>query len=303
MSVLRRVLVALFSVTSIATVMAAPVVIRLSTVAPKGTTWDSALTEMGAAWVKAKEVFPIVVPPTNFADVSGVMLGKQAIKINDDIRYNDLREKLANLVGFSPVKATRWDQKRKQFFEALPGMLAGLSKPPIVPAAVHQELEAKYDEALRDLEKQEEEIGRMEAENAELRKLKDAAGVAKVAAQFADTTVGIEFERLVLAAKRAINPIGASAVRRLYLADRYGKPFDIRGWDQEEFDSAMRRNVLAEDCKPRHGHREVSAADQALDEMEQFISANREELDEYCVQHSSSPLEPDNEDFWNEHLL
>jgi TRAP-type C4-dicarboxylate transport system substrate-binding protein len=55
MSVLRRALVAVLSVASVATVLAAPVVIRLSTVAPKGTTWDSALTEMGAAWNKSTE--------------------------------------------------------------------------------------------------------------------------------------------------------------------------------------------------------------------------------------------------------
>ncbi len=34
---------------------AAPVVIRLSTVAPAGTTWDTALKDMGAAWSKATE--------------------------------------------------------------------------------------------------------------------------------------------------------------------------------------------------------------------------------------------------------
>lgn len=259
--------------------------------------------ELGAAWVKAKEVFPIVVPPTTFADVSGVMLGKQAMKIDDDIRYSELRETLANLLNFATVKAMRWDQKRKQFFKALPGILAELAKPQIVPVAIHQELQAKYEDALRELESQENEVDSLKAENAELRKLKDATAVAEVVAQFADTTVGSEFESRVTVAKRAIIPIGATSVRRLYLADRYGKPFDIRGWDQEDFDAAIRRNVLTDDYQPRHSHREVMAADLALNDMEQFISANRDKLEDYNEEHCSSPLEPDNEDFWNEHLL
>ena len=55
MSALRRALVVTFTLAAVATAFAAPVVIRLSTVAPKGTTWDSALTDMGAAWSKATE--------------------------------------------------------------------------------------------------------------------------------------------------------------------------------------------------------------------------------------------------------
>ncbi|ESZ66611.1 hypothetical protein X728_02635 [Mesorhizobium sp. L103C120A0] len=259
--------------------------------------------EMGAAWVKAKEVFPIVVPPANFADVDGVMLGKQAIKVDDDIRYNELREKLAELVGFKPVKATRWDQKRKQFFGALPEMLTTLAKATSVPLATYKELEAKYDDALRDLEKQEEEIGRLKAEIVDLRKLKNSAQASEVAAKYADKTVSTEFERLALVAKKAIKTIGASGVRRLYLADRFGKPFDVRGWDQEDFDAAIRRNVLTQDCTPRRDHREVWAADQALDQMEKFVAANLEELEEYAEHHYTSPMEPDNEDFWNAHLL
>jgi TRAP-type C4-dicarboxylate transport system substrate-binding protein len=40
---------------SVATLAAAPVTVRLSTVAPVGTTWDAALKDMGEAWRKATE--------------------------------------------------------------------------------------------------------------------------------------------------------------------------------------------------------------------------------------------------------
>jgi TRAP-type C4-dicarboxylate transport system substrate-binding protein len=55
MLVLKRVLVVLMSIAAAATVLAAPVAVRLSTVAPPGTTWDTTLHKMGADWAKATD--------------------------------------------------------------------------------------------------------------------------------------------------------------------------------------------------------------------------------------------------------
>ena len=52
---LNRALVLSLVLAAAASVAAAPVVIRLSTVAPAGTTWDAALKDMGATWNKATE--------------------------------------------------------------------------------------------------------------------------------------------------------------------------------------------------------------------------------------------------------
>jgi len=52
---LTRALVLSLVLVAAAGVAAAPVVVRLSTVAPAGTTWDAALKDMGAAWSKATE--------------------------------------------------------------------------------------------------------------------------------------------------------------------------------------------------------------------------------------------------------
>ena len=49
----KRALAVMLAAGTVATVVAQSVVVRLSTVAPKGTTWDAALLDMGAAWSKA----------------------------------------------------------------------------------------------------------------------------------------------------------------------------------------------------------------------------------------------------------
>lgn len=55
MSAMKRVLTVVLSLAGAVTVLAAPVTIRLSTVAPAGTLWDDALHKMGADWAKATE--------------------------------------------------------------------------------------------------------------------------------------------------------------------------------------------------------------------------------------------------------
>lgn len=259
--------------------------------------------EMGAAWVKAKEVFPIIVPPTTFDDVKGVMLGKQAIKVDDDLIYNNLRESLVDLLDFTPVKSVRWDQKRKEFFRILPDILKDLTCPQNIDADVHRELEAKYNDALAALEEREDKIKHLEILNTELRKLKDLAGVAMLDAEFSSPEIGAEFNRLTLAAKDAVQPIGSYCIRRLYLARRYDKPFDPSECDKTEVDFAIRRNILDYDCEPRRDNRIVFAADRALAEMENFIRGHQDKVEEHCERSCHSPPEPDNEDFWNEHLL
>jgi TRAP-type C4-dicarboxylate transport system substrate-binding protein len=55
MNVKRTTIALFFCLAAAASLAAAPVLIRLSTVAPAGTTWDAALRQMGADWAKATE--------------------------------------------------------------------------------------------------------------------------------------------------------------------------------------------------------------------------------------------------------
>jgi TRAP-type C4-dicarboxylate transport system substrate-binding protein len=52
---MKRAVILSFVLAAAASVAAAPALVRLSTVAPAGTTWDAALKDMGAAWSKATD--------------------------------------------------------------------------------------------------------------------------------------------------------------------------------------------------------------------------------------------------------
>jgi TRAP-type C4-dicarboxylate transport system substrate-binding protein len=51
----KRLVIPVFLMAAVVALAAAPVTVRLSSIAPVGTTWDAALKDMGAAWSKATE--------------------------------------------------------------------------------------------------------------------------------------------------------------------------------------------------------------------------------------------------------
>lgn len=55
MSGVKRLLLITCTMAAGATLLAAPVIVKLSTIAPPGTTWDTALAQMGADWRKATD--------------------------------------------------------------------------------------------------------------------------------------------------------------------------------------------------------------------------------------------------------
>lgn len=259
--------------------------------------------EMGAAWVKGHGIYPIIVPPSSFADLNGVFLGKQAVRIEDDVRANELKEALVEAIGFKPKSAARWDMARKTFFDALPEILSGLPKPRIVSRDAHEALQEKYEGALAEMAEQEEKIRGLEKLVGALRQAKDAIQVAEIEAELGDDDLGEQLTALLKAAKAELKKLGPTVIRLHVLAKYHQKPFE--GWRDEPdaFDAAVRRNLLEENYDLRDRSSAIAGATRALDAIEAFVRANEEELAAFADRNFDAPLETDNEDFWREHLV
>tara|TARA_E500000318_G_C3545490_1_gene206478 strand:- start:766 stop:1404 length:639 start_codon:yes stop_codon:yes gene_type:complete len=121
--------------------------------------------EAGAAWVKATDIFPIVIPPAGFGDLKGVLGDRQAIRIADDVAYNGLREQLSELLEFTPKNSARWDTKRKTYFATLPSLLEVLPTPSMVPVSEIDEIKKQYEESLCEIKSLDEEIIVLKKEN------------------------------------------------------------------------------------------------------------------------------------------
>lgn len=84
---------------------------------------DFCMSELGAAWIKSHEIFPVIVPPLEDDDVKGVLLGVRVSKVTDLIKYNELQETIRAKITIQPRSAAKWDMKRDAFLRAVNSIL------------------------------------------------------------------------------------------------------------------------------------------------------------------------------------
>jgi len=78
--------------------------------------------EVGATWALSLPIHPLLVPPVDFADVRGVLAGKQVGELNNKESLNDLRDDLNQQFGLT-LRTSHWERKRDRFLSKLDGVL------------------------------------------------------------------------------------------------------------------------------------------------------------------------------------
>jgi hypothetical protein len=137
------------------------------------------LCELGASWAMTHKILPLLVPPLTIADVKGVLTVTQVDRIDNSDDLNRFLEGVERHLAIE-VNFARWDVKKKKFLRELDAILANLPKPAVVPVAEHDALKRKYNNAYTALTESHEEIERLQAMVADLKKCKDAGAVSIV---------------------------------------------------------------------------------------------------------------------------
>ena len=92
--------------------------------------------EVGATWALSLTVFPLLVPPVDYGDVRGVLLGTQAAKIDDKEKLNDLRDDLIEKLKLTPLRTSHWERKRDKFLGKLSSLVLQVPARIEVPSPV-----------------------------------------------------------------------------------------------------------------------------------------------------------------------
>ena len=260
------------------------------------------IAEMGAAWAKSHRTFPILVPPLSYNNVKDVLLGVQVAKIEDDIKYNELREYLDENINFKLKSSTTWDTKRRSFLKKLPTLLAELKIPAEVSVEEHTFLQERFKEAENTLDANDAQIEEMKIQIQKLKAAKNRYDVAKIEEEFRDNSTNEELEVILENIKKARSKIGSWEVFKFMLCDFYRKPYRILQEDRDAFDAAARRNLISvgeseevnwDKDLPKTLHAELRALGELLDDADRA-----EELDQYFTQQYEMELDINNEDFW-----
>jgi hypothetical protein len=260
------------------------------------------LSELGAAWIKSHDVFPILVPPLQYADVKDVLLGTQVARVDDDIKYNQLLETLTATVKFHRKSQTKWDTKRRAFLKAIEPLLKVVPGPRMVSVSAFAEQAKRLAEAHAELDNSEAEIRRLKERLAATEALKDRKEIKALQAKDGYADVSGDFNALADEIKEFRSVVRSGEVLKFILSEHYHKPYKI-DWlqDRHDFEVAARLGFIqVEDheyviwTKPQ-----MKKLDKKLGELDAFISEHRRALE--ACEGEEVPLDPGDQDFWEYH--
>ncbi len=97
--------------------------------------------ELGAAWVKGIDTFPLVVPPVTYDKLDRITGGIEARSIGDREALDELYEAVAQKCE-TPPNVTVWGRERTRFRRSLKSRLTCVSRPRKVTIAEFSALEA-----------------------------------------------------------------------------------------------------------------------------------------------------------------
>ncbi len=263
------------------------------------------ISELGASWAMSHDVFPILVPPLSYDDVKDVLLVTQVAKIDNDIKYNELRDCLIEKVSFTSKSSTKWDTKRKVFLKSINPLLKNIILPETVSSEELMQLREELDECKAELLNCEKESKYLGEYIKDLEKLKDAESVNKAKEKSGFHSIAEEFEELVDEVASFSSKLG-SEVFKFVLCEHYGKPYKVNQFEHgDEFSSAARYNYIdIEDGESVNwNNKEMKKLDKLLNKVKSMLedSEHTEELFEYHEDRYDLEPEIDNQAFWELH--
>ncbi|WP_157638625.1 toll/interleukin-1 receptor domain-containing protein [Burkholderia ubonensis] len=265
------------------------------------------LCEMGAAWAKSHRIFPILVPPLEYGDVKDVITATQVAKIDNDIKYNELRDYLTSKLSFQSKSSTKWDTERRRFLGSLPELLENMRLPKSVSPEEFQALKHQLEEAQATLSEYASEVNELKNLNKRLEKAKDASEVSEIKRSTRKTGIEEDFERLLNDIAEFRKVTKSSEVFKFILSDYYDKPYrpDLFHYG-DEFSQAVRRNLinLEDSHSVKWDNSRVAGLRKKLDSLQSLVDGPDEKsLARYHEDAYELPLEADNEEFWEFHYL
>lgn len=266
------------------------------------------VSELGAAWVKSHKVFPILVPPLSYDAIKDVLTGTQAININDDIKYHELKEHLVESIKFKPKSAIKWETKRRAFLKNIEGPLKDIAIPSEISKEEYEIVCKSLQEAESELDNYEEELSKLKSYVKKLEVAKDKNEVEELKQQHNSTGITDEFESTLRKVTDYKDLLGDREVLKFVLCQYYDKPYRIdHNQYGREFAKAARYNfvILEDEERVNWDNAKIQALKTHLAHLSHLIDDDIRSLElikyyesEY-EEHAS--LEPDNQEFWDFH--
>lgn len=246
------------------------------------------LVELGASWVLAgSRPFLLMIPPTVYGDLKGVLSNLQTGAINDGEKLTQFFENLMTATGATPTGGmVNWEARKRTFLKEAEDYIAMRRKeedvkPKLRTTEEFTTLQGNYNDASKQLTTAYEDITRLKEQIKALEALKDKAAVANVGTSFATGDEMKQYNDLITTARATVTRLPTVTKEVMYklFAELPAKATDF---DQKALTKELEEKYLLNDggtLRPNPDDNTVHDADMALRFLEKFLSrAKRETL-------------------------
>ena len=262
--------------------------------------------EMGAAWASGKKVIPLIVEPINYKSVGVLMEPLQIPRISDATALSKLKDDITQELGITSTKTDLWDTAKAGFLSELAVKLADIKFPKSLSEKEIEQIMLESQKLGEQAALAAKKISDLQTKYEALSKEKGATATEKIDEKFDDREPLEKFKVLTKEVKEALSPF-ARVVQAIIVCDHFGALYDPPlDENSVELDSSSRKKQIRYD----EGHfnvndenRDVKALRSAISKLQKFIEQEtNDQFPDLYEKDYESPLEPDNQEFWEEHF-
>lgn len=233
---------------------------------------EMCLYEMGAAWANSETVIPIVFPGVTYNDMGVVVTPKQAVSLNNDGSWDDLRDFIPNdcCTDNTKLPTAAWNNKK---LKALTQIRKYIESNPFSTPLTRMTLEktekelaemvASYDLLLAEKESDKKYINELESK-------KDKADVADAQEKVGRCSGYDVFMEKVRNFKKALEKLNRAVCTAIFCHLKDGSPLTYSREYYDYIQSAVNDGYIDEDGKLNKDERLVKKALSAFDELETY---------------------------------
>ena len=132
-------------------------VLVVAIITPTFQTRPVCVAELGAAWARSDNLFPLAAPGMPRTDMDGVLQGMTVRYLNDSAALDELRDRIEKLTGSKSATAT-WGRHKGQWLRDVDDLATKLDRPKTVTPEELQQVKNDRDAAQQALAEVEAEV-------------------------------------------------------------------------------------------------------------------------------------------------
>lgn len=145
----------------------------IAVISPMFQTRPVCVAELGAAWSRTDNLFPLAAPGMPRTDMEGVLTGMTVRYLDDSSALDELKDRVRKVTG-TDSDATTWGRQKAKWLAMLDGLVAQLSKPETASVGEFNQLRGDLAGAREALSESQAEVREMKSRIEEYRAAESA---------------------------------------------------------------------------------------------------------------------------------